>query len=166
MKIARLEPIEIRPVVGGGLAGAGRFHVEDDAHPGIDGACIDCAAGLEKYGTARVDQCGHERVNLGLEQRFSAGDLDQAIALLQNPLHYLAHRQHRPFGEGVGGIAVPTAQVAAGQAHEHAGQPGVRALPLQAPVDLMDDERSGRPACDRTESPLECAWTAPCVSRT
>ena len=47
------------------------------------------------------------------------------------------------FSEGVGGVAIRTAQVARGEAHENARQPGEGAFTLQAQVNLIDNQRFG-----------------------
>jgi hypothetical protein len=51
---------------------------------------------------------------------------------------------HLPaFGEGVGGVAIGTAQIAGSQAHEDTGQTRPGALALHAQVNLIDDQRLG-----------------------
>ena len=44
------------------------------------------------------------------------------------------------LGKGVGGVAVDTSQVAGGQTDKNARQARERAFPLQAAVDLMDEQ--------------------------
>ena len=46
------------------------------------------------------------------------------------------------LGEGVGGVAVGTPEVAPGQSDEDAGESGKGAFPLQAQIDLVDDQAS------------------------
>ena len=47
------------------------------------------------------------------------------------------------LGEGVGGVAVGTAQVAGGKPEEHARQAGKSAFALQAQIDFVDNEGVG-----------------------
>ena len=81
-------------------------------------------------------------IDLGLEQRLAAGDLDESVAEREGPGDDLVERQGLALVEGVRRVAIAAAQVAGGQPDEDAGEPGERALALQAAVDLVD-----RPAC-------------------
>ena len=56
-----------------------------------------------------------------------------------NLLQNLRERLLFALGEGVGGVAVGTAEVAAGQPDENARQPGKGAFALQAQINLIDD---------------------------
>ena len=58
----------------------------------------------------------------------------------------VVERAPLPFVEGVLGVAVGAAQIAAGQAHEDARLPGKRALALNAVENLVDRERVKAPA--------------------
>ena len=156
--VGRLEPVEVAPDVGLGLARAGRLDVEDDRAPaGSTAADVNGPAGLQQHGLAGVGQAGHQRVDLRLEQRLAAGELDQVVAQLQGSLDDLVEAQDCPSSEGVRRVAVDAAQVAGGQPDEDARQPGERALALEAAVDLVDHQRPGRLALQRPE-PLR--WTS------
>ena len=69
---------------------------------GIDRADVDRAAGLEQDGLARVGQPGHQREDLGLEQRLAAGDLDQVVAEVERPRDDLVERQGLPWVKACG----------------------------------------------------------------
>ena len=122
------------------------------ADPGVDRADVDRPAGLEQDGPPGVGQPGHEREDLGLEQRLAAGDLDErrrpgrrARSTTSSSVEGLA------LVEGVRRVAIAAAEVAGGQPDEDAGQPGEGALALEAPVDLVDHQRPGRLARQRPE---------------
>ena len=60
------------------------------------------AAGLEQDGPAGVGQPGHQRQDLGLEQRLAAGDLDQLVAQVERPRDHLVERQGHPLVKACG----------------------------------------------------------------
>ena len=87
---------------------------------------------------------GHQREDFRLEQRLAAGDLDEVIAEREGLGDDLVERHRPALLERVRRVAIAAAQVAGRQADEDAGQAGVDALALEAPVDLVDHERARR----------------------
>ena len=79
------------------------------------------AAGFEHHGAARVEQAIHQRIHVLLQQRLAAGDLDQRAAGVVHRGDDLVHRHLAPYVERVRRVAPRAAQIARGQAHEHAG---------------------------------------------
>ena len=91
---------------------------------GSTGPMSTRAAGLEQDGAAGVGQAGHEREDLGLQERLAAGDLDEAVAQGHGPVDDLVERQGLALLEGVRRVAVAAPQVAGGQPDEDAGESG------------------------------------------
>ena len=98
------------------------------------------AAGLQHHRASLVEQALHQRVDLLLQQRLAAGDLDDVTAIVAHAPDHLVHAHLLPLVERVGGVAPGTAEVAGGQADEHARPPGVGRLPLDRVKDLVDGQ--------------------------
>lgn len=146
--VGRFQVRNISKAVAGNFAAGGAFQIHDAMDAGINLRNVVCAAGFDEHGETRFAKLLHEREGIFLKQRFSAGELDKRkfwIRLRQffNFGQNFIERFLFAFGEGVGGIAERTAQVAAGEADENARQPGKGAFTLQAQVDFVDDERCG-----------------------
>ena len=76
--VSRVDPrVEVRPVVAGFFAAVRALQVHHDHDARIDPAHVVRAAGFEQDRLPRVRQLHHQRVDLGLQQRFAAGHLDE-----------------------------------------------------------------------------------------
>ena len=77
----RPQAIEVRPVVLRRLAAAGTLDVDDPDDLG--GHVVDAAmpAGLEHHRVPVVEQPLHQRIDVRLQQRLAAGDLDERAAV-------------------------------------------------------------------------------------
>ena len=108
------------------------------------GTCGDAAmaAGLEQHGLARLEQALHQRIHVLLQQRLAAGDLDERAAVRLDLGHHLVHAHLAAFVERVRRVAPAAAQVAGGQADEHARPAGVGRLALNRVEDLVDRSAS------------------------
>ena len=118
-----------------------------------------CAARLNQNREAVVTQQFHQWLGVFLEQRLAAGQfherqtrcwmLDAGCWIRkrrsQSVDFFQDFRQRLFFasGEGVSGVAVGTAEVAAGKADENARQPGKGAFTLQTQKNFVDDEGLG-----------------------
>ena len=110
------------------------------------------AAGFDEDGVALIAEPLHERQSIALEEGFAAGQFHgrqflggrgggiggrqggDAVGDLRE-LHAVT------LFEGVGGIAVGTAQIAGSETNENAGQAGEGAFALQAQVNFIDHQR-------------------------
>src|SRR5262245_9498148 len=101
------------------------------------------AAGLEHHGIAASDERIHERINIVLQQRFTARDLDQAAIVLSYFGDHLIQRALLALVEGVLGVAPRTSKVAGCQPHEDARRAGARRFALDGIEDFVDRQHSG-----------------------
>ena len=133
-----------------GLAAAGAFPVHDMPYARVALADVVRAAGLDQHGDVQVAEAAHQRVHVFLQQRLTAGDLDERqrvaqlageVALFLEFSDDLIDGHCLAAGERVRGVAVGAAEVAAGEADEGARQPGKGALALDAQVDFMNQQR-------------------------
>ena len=96
-------------------------------------------AGFEQHRLARVEQSLHQRIDVLLQQRLAAGNLDQSDTRTPSTSRDDLVERHLPaFVKRVRRVAPRAAQVARGQAHEDARPPGVRRLALDRVEDLVD----------------------------
>ena len=135
-----------------GLAAARAFPVHDVAHARIARADVVRATGLDQHGEAHVAKAAHQRVNIFLQQRFAAGELNErqfVAGLAGEGASFfefgdnLVDDHRLAAGESVRGVAVGAAEVAAGEPDEGARQPGEGALALNAQVDFVNQQRVG-----------------------
>ena len=118
---------------------------------GSTAADVDGAAGLQQDGSTGVGEPGHEREDVGLQERLASGDLNQAVAEREGAVEDLADGQGFALKKGVRRVAVAATEEAGGEPDEDAGEPDEGALALKAPVNLMDDQGSGRLTLQRFE---------------
>ena len=103
--------------------------------------------GLEQHGGAGGEQAVHQGIDVGLQQGFAAGDLDEPAVVALDLGHHLVDAALAALVKRVGGVAPDAAQVAGGQAHEHARPARVIGLALDRVEDLVDGQHDGiRPA--------------------
>ena len=100
-------------------------------------------AGFEQHRAAAVEQTLHQRIDIVLEQRLAAGDLDELAAVLLDLMHDLVERPLATLVKRVGSVAPRTAEVACGQPDEDARPPGARRLALDRVEDLVDRQHDG-----------------------
>ena len=89
---------------------------------------------------AGISQPGHQRVDLGLQKRFAAGQLDQRATEAGHFRHDLVQGHGGPLVEGVRRIAPDAAGIADGGADEDARQARKGRFTLHAAIDFMDQE--------------------------
>ena len=109
------------------LAAARAFQIHDVPHTQIARTNVVRSAGLYEHGEANVAETTHQRVDVFLQQRLAAGDLDkrQFVARLAGEIALRLECQdnfvdgHRfSTAEGIGGVAIGATQIAAGQPDE------------------------------------------------
>jgi len=125
------------------LAAAGAFQVDDAMDAGIDGGDVVRAAGFEEHGEAGVAEGGHQRGGFFLQERLAAGEFHErrlgvAFGLGGDLVLDGGERHCFAAGEGVSGVAVGAAKVAAGEPHEDTRPPGESAFALEAEINFMD----------------------------
>src|SRR5581483_8671239 len=103
------------------LAGAGTLEIEDQRGAGIDGRHIDRSGGFDEDFEALIAEALDQLERLRLCQRFAAGDLDEVAAVALHAVEDLVDRHPLAAGERVLGVAPAAAEIAAGEADEHAG---------------------------------------------
>jgi hypothetical protein len=126
--------------VAGGLAGGGGLEVDDAMDAGIDAGDVVGAAGLDEDGAAGIAEHAHEGKDVFLKKGLAACDLDEGAIKGLNLVEEVAEGASGAFVEGVGGVAVGAAEIAAGEADEGAAKTGPGALALDGKVDLVDLE--------------------------
>ena len=99
------------------------------------------AAGLEHHRAGRGQQAIHQRIHVFLQQRFTAGNLDERTVVPVDLGHDLVHRHLATLVERVLRVAPRTAEIARRQPHEHARTPGARRLALNRVEDLVDRQQ-------------------------
>ena len=122
------------------LAAAGALHVDDRACTALRQAREPgtMAAGLDEDFVALLNERLHQRIDVRLEHRLAAGQLDQ---LAVEPGHFGDDGLDGhlvAFGEGIRRVAPRAAQIARREADEDARAPDVRGLALNRQVDLVD----------------------------
>ena len=157
--VLRGEALDVRPVVSMGLSAAWALDVHDADHRGRDLLDTEVTAGLEHHGEAFVEQPLHQRIDILLQQRLSAGDLDDGAFERLDPFDHLVERHLVSLGECVRRVAPGAAEVARRQADEHAGPPRVRRFSLDRVEDLVDGQHSSivRLTTPNSQSPKN-AW--------
>ena len=98
------------------------------------------APGFEQNGTALPQEPIHQRVDIVLQQRFAAGDLHERTAMTFDLGDHVVDRHAASFVEGVLGVAPRTPEIACGQPHEDAREPGARRFALDRIEDLVDGQ--------------------------
>jgi hypothetical protein len=89
---------------------------------------------------ARGDEPRHQGVDVLLEERLAAGDLDQAAPVPLHLLQDLVHAHLPPLVERVRRVAPPAPEVAGREPYEDAALPGVRGLTLNRVKNLVNGE--------------------------
>src|SRR5262249_37874650 len=113
---------------------------------------------------AGLEQPLHQRVDIVLQQRLAAGDLDQGALVAIDHRQHLVNRHLAPFVERVRRVAPRAAEVAGGEPPEDAGTPRVGRLPLNRMEDLVDRQHgtSNRRARDERRARFSpCALGVP-----
>ena len=100
------------------------------------------AAGFEQHGAAAIEQRLHQRIDVVLQQRLAAGDLDERTVEPLDLGKHLVERLLAPFVKGVRRVTPRAAQVAGGQAHEDARPAGVGGFALNRVEDLVNRQQS------------------------
>ncbi|MCY1273416.1 hypothetical protein D9M70_220250 [compost metagenome] len=131
---------DVLVAVAADFGGARRLQVDDLAHPRIDGGNIQRAAGFDGNLVAGIAQALQQRDAVGLGQRLATGDADVARLVGGDALEDGVERHDLATAERVGGVAILTAQGAAGEAHEDRRQAGGTCFPLQRVENLGDSQ--------------------------
>ena len=145
--VVRAEAVDVVGVVAVGLARGGGFYVHDADDAGVGASVVvevDGAAGLDEDGFPRVAETGDEVVDALLEEWFAAGDLDEVASVGEGLVEDVVDLARGALAEGVFGVAVGAAEVAAGESDEDAGSTGVGGLALDGVEDLVDAEGGHR----------------------
>src|SRR5690606_26761698 len=129
--IVTTQMLDIGVKIAADLAVARGFQLADATDPLIDLGVGQRPAGFQRHFVAGVTQTLQKRLTGWLSQRLPAGDADIARLVGGDALENRFERHDFTTAERVGGIAVLTAQGAAGQAYEHSGQTTGACLPLQ-----------------------------------
>jgi hypothetical protein len=108
---------------------------------------INCATGLKEDRIAGIAQSGYERETLGLDKRFSAGDLHEAAPVGLHLRQNFIDRALMPSVKGIVGIAPGASERASGQSDKHTGLSHVARLALNAMEDLSDAHNSRHERC-------------------
>ena len=138
--VPRPQRVQVLPAVAIALAAPRALEVDDAAHAFGNRVDREAAAGLEQHLVSAGEQRAHQIDRFGLQQRLSSGHLDQRAAEGRDTLHDLVDGDGVALVERVGRVAPDAAEVAPGQAHEHARTPGVRRFALDRMEDLVDAE--------------------------
>ena len=145
--------VEIGRIEGVRFAGIRAFYIDnldDFARQRADEAL---AARFDHHRVARREKLLRELRRFRLQQRLAAGDFDErclAVAVARERAHAVENFVDGVFRaamEGVGGIAPGAAKIAAGEAHEDAGQSRARAFSLDGFENFGDDHR--KTSCSR-----------------
>ena len=142
--VVRRQRVEIAPVVLVGLAARRALDVDDLDHFVWNAPDRPVPAGFEQHGPAAVDETPHQRVDIVLQQRFAAGDLDELATVALDVGDHLVQRPLRPFVKRVRRVAPRAAEVARRQADEHARLPRPGRLALNRVEDLVDRQHEPR----------------------
>ena len=113
-------------------------------------------AGFEHDGPAAREQPVHQRVDVFLQQRLPAGDLDERTVVPLDGGDDLIDRLFVPLVKGIGRVAPGAAQIAGREPDEDTGQAGPRGFALNRIKDLVDG-RSGSNLNFRLKI-LDCDW--------
>ena len=127
-----------------GLAAPGTFDVHDGDDRLWNIIERNVAAGLEQDFVSALEQPLHERIDLLLQQRFAARDLDELRLVAIDLREHVVDRDLPAAGKRVWRIAPPAPEIAGGQADEHARTADVRRFTLDRKVDLVDGEHNDR----------------------
>ena len=142
------QAVEVAPVVLRRFAAAGTLDVDDLDDRRRHARRSPMAAGLEHHRAPAGEQPLHQRIDVLLQQRLAAGDLDQRAAVRRRRAPTTSSTRHlAALVEGVRRVAPRAAEVAGGQADEHARPPGVRRLALNRVEDLVDRSAWRSPQC-------------------
>ena len=143
--VVRRQPVEVAPVVLAGFAAARALDVDDLHAPPPARASIGRWPPVSSmHRRAAGQQPLHQRIDVVLQQRLAAGDLDERAAVALDRRDHLVDRHLAPFVERVGRVAPRAAQVAGRQPHEHARAPGAGRLALNRMEDLVDGQHRHR----------------------
>src|SRR5438105_9025400 len=140
--VVRAQAIEVAPIHLLRLAAAGALHIENRYDLLGDACGAAMAAGFEQHRAAAIDQRLHERIDVLLQQRLAAGDLDERAVEAVDLLEHLIDRVLAALVKRVRRVAPRAAQVAGGEAHEDTRTPGVAGLALHRIEDLVNREQS------------------------
>lgn len=136
--VVRAEALQVSPEVVSRHSAFRALDVVNQHGPLVDRRDVYASPGLNQDLFAGVEELFDENMNTGLKERLAARDLDQAGRIPVDLLEDLADGHILAFREGVGGIAVPAAQIAAREPDKGAGAPGMGRFPLQTVEDFVD----------------------------
>src|SRR4051812_26329105 len=152
--VVRRDQVEVVPVILRRLAAPRALHIDDPDHGWRHVLDTEMAAGLDHHRLARREQPLHQRIDVALQQRFTAGHLDKLAGIAIDLCDDIVDRHLSPFRKRVRGVTPGAAQVTRGQANEHARPAGMRRFSLNGMKDFVDrqhvipivpEERSTRP---------------------
>lgn len=103
------------------FAATGAFQIHDFHDAWIDAGDVERTAGFEEDMFTEVAKAGHEWQDVGLEQRFAAGDFDEGAIVFKHLDDHVTDSHRFAFVERIGRVAPSTAEVAGGEAHEDTG---------------------------------------------
>lgn len=138
--VLRGEVAEVGVTVLVGLAAARGFDVHDLDDARVHVGNVLGAAGFEQDGETEIAEPHEQGKDVGLEERFTSGNLDEGIGVSADLDDDLVEAHRNAFHEGVVGVAPGATQPATCQSHKDARQPGVGGLALDAVEYLVDDQ--------------------------
>jgi len=144
--VMRGQQRQVVPAVTSDFTGIRRLDIDDAGNPRVDAGDVDGTAGFERNRVAGITQRRQQRQAILLRQWLSASDTDMAYTVAGDFGEQLCQCAPLAAVEGVGGVAVATAERAAGQPHEHRRPADVRGLSLQGQEDFGDFQT---PRCRR-----------------
>ena len=112
-------------------------------------AMLRWPAGFEHHDMAAVEELLHQRIDVRLQQRLAARDLDIWQPMASTCCHHVIHADLAPFVKRVRRVAPRAPEVAGGQPDEHARPAGVSRLALDRVEDLVDGQHGCRPRAAR-----------------
>ena len=99
---------------------------------------------LEEHLVTFGEESLHQHDDFRLQQRLTAGDLDEAARVPADLRHYLIHGAPLAAGERIRRIAPAASQIAGRETHEHARPPDVRGFALDGQIDFVDGQHGVR----------------------
>ena len=112
--------------------------------PRVHGGNIKGATGLQGDFMTGITEGGEQGETGGLGQGLAAGHTDMMHAVALYPGKDVLEGHDPSAGEGVGGVAITTAQRTAGEPDEHRRPTHAAGLSLQGQEDLGDPQIDGR----------------------
>ena len=110
-----------------------------------------------------LEERAHRAVDVPLQERFAAGDLHELAPVRPDLDTTSSTDTLLPFVKRVRCVAPGAAQVARGQADEHARPPGVRRLSLDGMKDLVDRQHRARGTSHFSSRWIMCGDHADCL---